>query len=58
MADILGSKGHDKDHVDVFVAPGYKGGSEYAYIINQHRKNGKFDEHKTVIGIDASKRSS
>ena len=50
---ILGSMGFDKDHVDIFVAPSYQGGSKYAYVINQHNKDGKFDEHKTVLGVES-----
>ena len=47
---IKGSVGYDKDHVDVFMVPGYQGGGETAYIVNQHNKDGKFDEHKVVFG--------
>ncbi len=50
---ILGSMGYDKDHVDIFIAPGYKGGAKYAYVVNQHNKDGRFDEHKTVLGVDS-----
>ncbi len=47
---IKGSLGFDKDHVDIFVKPGYKGGAEIVHIVNQVNKDGSFDEHKTVIG--------
>ena len=50
---ILGSNGYDKDHVDIFVSPGYKGGTKYAYVVNQHNKDGSFDEHKTVVGVSS-----
>lgn len=49
------SVGYDKDHVDVFVAPGYKGGAKEVYIVNQHHANGKFDEHKTILGATSEK---
>ncbi len=48
---VKGSVGYDKDHVDVVMAPGYQGGSQDAYIVNQHNKDGKFDEHKVVLGV-------
>jgi hypothetical protein len=47
---IKGSRGYDKDHVDVFMAPGYRGGTETAYIVDQYNDDGSFDEHKVVIG--------
>jgi hypothetical protein len=47
---ILGSVGHDKDHVDAFIAPGYQGGDAEVHIVNQHNKDGSFDEHKVVLG--------
>jgi hypothetical protein len=45
-----GSVGFDKDHVDTFIKPGYKGGAQTAYIVNQVKPDGKFDEHKVVLG--------
>jgi len=47
---IKGSTGYDKDHVDVFMAPGYQGGTETAYIVDQYNDDGSFDEHKVVMG--------
>jgi hypothetical protein len=47
-----GSKGIDKDHVDVFIKAGYKGGSELLHIVNQTNKDRTFDEHKVVMGAD------
>jgi hypothetical protein len=47
---IKGSKGYDKDQVDVFIKPGYTGGSDDVYIVNQHNKDGSFDEHKVILG--------
>lgn len=52
---IKGSVGYDKDHVDVFMAHGYQGGAKDAYVVNQHSKDGKFDEHKVVIGASSEK---
>jgi len=48
---IKKTMGHDKDHVDVFIKPGTKG-TETVYIINQFM-NGKFDEHKCMLGFDS-----
>jgi hypothetical protein len=52
---ILGSKGYDKDHVDIFIAPGYKGNADTVYVVNQHNKDGSFDEHKSVLGVGSKK---
>lgn len=49
---IKGSKGYDKDHVDVTIKPSYKGGKGDVYIVNQVDKNGNFDEHKCILGAD------
>lgn len=47
---ILDTMGKDKDHVDVFLKPGlspdYNGP---VFVVNQH-VNGKFDEHKVMLG--------
>jgi hypothetical protein len=47
---IKGSKGYDKDHVDVFMSPGYQGGAETAYVVDQYNDDGSFDEHKIIFG--------
>lgn len=47
---IKGSKGYDKDHVDVFFAKGYKGDAKTVHVVNQHNADGSFDEHKAVVG--------
>lgn len=48
---ILRTEGKDGDPVDVFVKPGtpddYNGP---VFIVEQHKQDGKFDEHKTIIG--------
>lgn len=46
---ILGYRGVDKDHVDVFV--GKEPESEHVFVVNQaDPETGKFDEHKVMIG--------
>jgi hypothetical protein len=49
---IKGTVGADKDHVDIFIKQGtptdYNGP---VYVVNQVRKDGKFDEHKAVLGV-------
>ena len=45
------AKASDKDHVDVFVKPGMT--EDFAgdvYVVGQYKKNGTFDEPKTLIG--------
>ena len=45
-----GTKGRDKDHVDVFI--GNKPEASNIYIIDQIDPNsGKFDEHKVMLGM-------
>jgi len=53
---IRGTKGKDKDHIDVFVKPGtpedYSGS---VYVIDQmDPKTGRFDEHKVILGASSS----
>lgn len=46
---IRGTKGADKDHVDVIVGP--KPDSDKAFVVDQiHPSDGTFDEHKVVLG--------
>lgn len=47
---ILGTVGKDKDHVDVFIGDDRE--SDNVYIVNQLSKDGKFDEHKVLLGFD------
>lgn len=49
---IRGTKGKDKDHVDVFVKPGIDEGYDgTAYVVDQtDPKTGAFDEHKILLG--------
>lgn len=51
---IRGTMGKDKDHVDVFIKPGTKE-TEKVFIVNQQNKDGKFDEHKCMLGFDTKK---
>ena len=50
---IKRTEGNDGDHVDAFVKPGTM--PEHAgpiFVIDQHGKDGKFDEHKVMLGYD------
>jgi hypothetical protein len=52
---IKGTVGHDKDHVDIFVKPGYQGGAKTVHVVNQvDPETGKFDEHKVVLGAGSA----
>jgi hypothetical protein len=49
---IAGTSGFDKDQLDVFIKPGYKGGGDTVFVINQiDPESGEFDEHKCVLGV-------
>ena len=51
---IRGTKGKDKEHIDVFVRPGTpKDYDGPVYVINQEKpgKTREFDEHKVMIGF-------
>lgn len=45
------TQGRDKDHLDIFIGP--KADSEKVYIVNQKNSEGKFDEHKILMGWDS-----
>lgn len=45
----------DGDHVDVFVGPNID--SQLVYVIDQVKPDGKFDEHKVVIGCNSEAES-
>lgn len=47
---IKGTVGKDKDHVDIFI--GDDRDSDNVYIVNQINKEGKFDEHKVLLGFN------
>lgn len=49
---IKGTKGKDKDHVDVFAKPGTpKGYTGPVYVVDQNNADGSFDEHKVMLGF-------
>jgi hypothetical protein len=49
---IRGTTGADGDHVDVYV--GKNPSSDKVYIVDQiHQADGKFDEHKVMMGYDS-----
>lgn len=52
---IRGSKGKDKDHIDVFLGPDPHNKDLPAHVIDQDHQDGSFDEHKVMLGFpDAS----
>jgi len=50
-----GSVGADGDQVDVFIGP--KPATEVAFVANMKGTNGKFDEHKVVLGFKSADRA-
>ncbi len=48
---ILGTKGKDGEHIDVFV--GESPLSEKVYVVDQVNQDGSFDEHKVMFGFDS-----
>ncbi len=52
-----GTVGKDKDHVDVYVAPGTpENYSGPAFVVDQRNpETGKFDEHKVILGVPDAK---
>jgi hypothetical protein len=46
---INGTVGKDKDHIDVYI--GEHPTSMLAFVVNQHKKEGGFDEHKIMMGF-------
>lgn len=47
---IRGTVGKDKDHIDSFLNDNYQEGAN-VYIVNQTTPEGKFDEHKVMLGF-------
>lgn len=43
----------DGDHIDCFLGPDLS--SPVVYIINQNGKDGRFDEHKCIVGVRSDK---
>ena len=52
---IRGTVGRDKDHIDAFVRPGATelDDSSPVFVVDQKSGNGRFDEHKVMIGFDS-----
>jgi hypothetical protein len=49
---FLGTKGRDKDHVDVSIGPNPT--TPEVYVVDQvDPKTGQFDEHKTFVGFES-----
>ncbi|HOJ04097.1 MAG TPA: strawberry notch family protein [Bacteroidota bacterium] len=46
---IRGTEGKDKDHIDVFIGPNPD--SDFVLVVNQKNEDGKFDEHKIMLGF-------
>lgn len=49
----------DGDHIDVFIAGGDGEGedldSDVVFVVNQHKVDGRFDEHKCMLGYTSAK---
>jgi hypothetical protein len=48
---IKGTKGKDKDHIDVYIGPDAE--NETVFVVNQHKEEGGFDEHKVMLGFSS-----
>ena len=49
---VRGTKGADKDHIDVFLGPEYKRRDLPVHVVDQHDPDtGAFDEHKAMMGF-------
>lgn len=48
---LRGTKGRDKDHLDVFLGPDHANPDLPVHVIDQRNKNGDFDEHKVMAGF-------
>lgn len=49
---IKGTKGADGDEVDCFVGKNLK--SNQAFVVNQNKQDGTFDEHKVMLGFNTA----
>lgn len=54
---IRGTKGKDKDHIDVFVTKDGHDTSRPVFVVDQVNKDGSFDEHKIVMGAANEKQA-
>ena len=52
---IRGTEGNDGDHVDTFIGPNPE--SQKAFVVDQVNKDGSFDEHKVMLGVDSLKQA-
>lgn len=50
---IRGTEGNDGDHVDTFIGPNPESGK--VFVVDQVNKDGSFDEHKVMLGVDSLK---
>jgi hypothetical protein len=48
---IKGTVGKDKDHLDVYI--GDHPGGMLAFVVNQKKEEGGFDEHKIMLGFES-----
>lgn len=53
---IRGTKGKDKDQLDVYIGP--DPASELVVIVNQQTLGGRFDEHKIMLGFSNEKKAT
>lgn len=49
---IKGTIGKDKDHVDVFLSDRATDTSLPVFVVDQNHANGRFDEHKVMLGFE------
>jgi len=52
---IKGTLGKDGDQIDAFIGPNPQ--STKAFVIDQKTKDGKFDEHKVMLGFNSLKQA-
>lgn len=52
---LKGTRGADGDHVDVFLGPNLTG--DKVFIVNQHKADGSFDEHKVMLGFASAEKA-
>lgn len=52
---IKGTEGRDGDHVDVFLGPDRN--SELVVVVDQVNQNGRFDEHKCLLGFQTTQKA-
>jgi hypothetical protein len=50
---IRRTEGRDGDHVDCFIGPNPD--SDRVFVVDQVNQDGRFDEHKCLVGFDSEK---